>query len=77
MQRVTGILGHGITLPVGWAGLTMEQVPTNIRDAMGQAAASFGYDYSWVTASTTVRQVLKAMADAWGTQPILFGLATL
>jgi hypothetical protein len=77
MQRVTGLLGHGITLPVGWADLTMTQVPADIRDAMTQAAASFGYDYSWVTGTTTVRQVLKGMADAWGVQPILFGLAAL
>jgi hypothetical protein len=77
MQRTTGILGHGITLPGNWANLTMANVPVDIRDAMAAAADSFGYDYSWVTDSTTVRQVLKGMADAWGTQPILFGFATL
>lgn len=77
MQRVTYFLGHSITLPGNWANLQMSQVPADIRNAMGQAATSFGYDYSWVVGTTTVRQVLKGMADAWGVQPILFGLATL
>jgi hypothetical protein len=76
MQRVNGIAGN-FTLPFNWANLTMSQVPVDIRDAMAAAAASFGYDYSAVTGTTTVRTVLKSMADGWGTQPILFGLATL
>jgi hypothetical protein len=77
MQRVTALLGHGITLPAGWADLTMANVPVDIRTAMADAATSFGYDYSTVTGTTTVRTVLKAMGDAWGTQPIYFGIATL
>jgi hypothetical protein len=76
LQRVNGIAGN-FTLPSNWANLTMSQVPTDIRDAMAEAATSFGYDYSAVTGTTTVRTVLKAMADDWGTQPILFGFATL
>jgi len=76
MQRVTGVLGHGFVLPSGWTNLQINQVPVDIRNAMAQAATSFEYDYSWVTGTTTVRLVLKGMADAWGTKPIYFGLAT-
>lgn len=77
MQRVTFYLGHSITLPQNWANLTISQIPVDIRDAMAAAAASFYFDYSAVTGSTTIRQVLKGMADAWGSTPLQFGLAVL
>lgn len=77
MQKVKDILGHTITMPNGWASLTMAQVPTDIRSAMASAADAQNYDYSWVTGSTTVRQILKQMADNWSDTPIPFGMAVL
>lgn len=77
MQRVSTIIGHSLTLPDGWLDLTVSQIPAEIRDAMAQAASEQGFDYSSVTGSTTVRAVLKVMADAWGATPIQFSLATL
>lgn len=77
MQRVTAILGRSITLTGGVLGLQMQNIAADIRAAMQQAADEQGFDYSGITATTTVRQVLKAMADAWGDQPIYLGIATL
>ena len=77
MQRVTAILGRAITLTGGVLGMQMQNIAADIRAAMAQAADEQGFDYSGVTATTTVRQVLKAMADAWGDKPILMGIATL
>lgn len=77
MQRVTAILGRPITLTGGVLGMQMQNIAADIRGAMQQAADEQEFDYSGVTATTTVRQVLKAMADAWGDKPILMGIATL
>lgn len=41
------------------------------------AAETMGYDVSFVTAGTTLRQFLKNMADQWEDRPINFGLTTL
>ena len=41
-----------------------------------QAAANL--DYAWnVSGNTTVRVLLKGMADQWGAKPIRMGIATL
>lgn len=77
MQKVTFYLGHTLTLPQNWVNLTLNQVPVDIRDAMASAAAEMNYDYSWVIGSTTVREILKGMADGWGAIPILFGFISL
>lgn len=77
MQRVTAITGT----TVDWVNVPLStqvrNIPTVWRDAMTQAATELGYDYSGVTGTTTLRQVLKSMADAWGDAPIYFGLTTL
>jgi hypothetical protein len=77
MQRVTAILGH--TVDVGTISLSTQvrNIPVDIRNALAQAASEMGYNYSAVTGTTTLRTVLKAMADAWGSQPIYFGFVTL
>lgn len=77
MQRVTAILERPITLTGGVLGLQMQNIAADIRAAMQQAADEQGFDYSSVTATTTVRQLLKAMADAWGDKPIHMGMTTL
>lgn len=76
-QRITVILGHDINLPVGWMDLTIAQISGEIRSAMMQYADENNIDYSLVTQTTTMRSVMKYIADGWGTTPILFGLAVL
>jgi len=75
MQRLTALAGNpldwGITLNTQYRNLTTEQ-----QDALEEAAVSLGY--AWDVAPTdTIRAILKAMADAWGEQPIYFGFTTL
>lgn len=77
MQRVTVILGRAIELPPNWLNLQEQNIPADIRNALAQTASEFEFDYSAVTGTTTMRQILKHMADAWGSTSILFGLATL
>lgn len=77
VQRVTNILGRAITLTGGALDTQIKNIPTDVRNALQQAAAEAGLDYSGVTGNTTVRQVLKLFADAWGTKPIDFGIAVL
>lgn len=49
-------------------------IPQGIRDAVLETAQSFGYDTSGLTDTTLVRAILKNLADAWGDQPVFFGL---
>lgn len=77
VQRVTALLGQPITLTPAALNLQVRNVPAETRAALAQAAAELGYDYAWVTANTTMRAVLKGMADAWGDRPILMGFVTL
>lgn len=76
-QRVTAILGRNIDLPANWLNYQIQNISAEIRNAMAQAADELDFDYSAVTGTTTMRQILKGMADAWGSTSILFGLATL
>src|SRR3989304_5553215 len=73
IQRVTAILEHQIVLTGGVLNRQMNEISAEIRDAMAQAADEMEDDYSWETGATTVRQLLKAMGDAWGDKPIYFG----
>ena len=76
MQRLTTTIAGN---PLEW-GITLN---TQLRDlapayqaALELAAISLGY--TWDVAPTdTIRNILKAMSDAWGDQPILFGFTTL
>ena len=77
MQRVTAILERPITLTGGVLNMQMQNIAADIRAALQQAADEQGFDYSGVTATTSVRQVLRAMAEAWGSKPILMGITEL
>lgn len=77
MQRVSAILGVdpttlGVALNTQWRNL-----PPALQTALQQAAVDLGYDFGGVNNNTTLRNVLKAMADQWGTRPIYLGMATL
>jgi hypothetical protein len=76
-QRVTAVLGRDINLPAGWLDIQIQNVAADIRAALQQAATEAGYDYSAVQPTTTMRIILKALADNWGNAPIYFGIATL
>ena len=52
-------------------------LPLVWRANLRLTADSFGYDYSAVTGSTTLRAVLKSLGDQWGNTPIEFGFTTL
>jgi hypothetical protein len=57
--------------------LQWNQIPTDRQDRIKETADSFGYDYSTVTGTWLVRQILKHLGDQWGAEPILFGFVTL
>lgn len=76
-QRLNGILERDLDLPAGWLELEVQQIPAGIRQAMMQYADENGIDYSVVTPTTTMRNIMKYMADSWGDTPILFGIAIL
>jgi len=63
-----------------FAGITLNtqyrNIPTALHDALLQAATELGYTWD-VANNTQVRRIFKLMADQWGVQPILFGIATL
>jgi len=76
MQRLTALSGEspldwGITLNTQYRNLTLEQ-----QAWLEQAALDLGYTWD-VADNDTIRNVLKAMADAWGEQDIMFGFTTL
>ena len=77
MQRVTAILGRPVTVTQAGLNTQVGNLPADVRDALAQAADEQGFDRTGITGTTTVRQVLKMMADAWGSTPILFGFVTL
>jgi hypothetical protein len=76
LQRVTAIAGQAID----WVSVPLNtqwrNIPATWRDAMTQAATEMQFDTSGTTNNTTLRAILKNMADQW-TTPILFGLDTL
>lgn len=62
------IVPDNINLNQTWGDL-----PLAWRQNLAATAASFDYDTSGVTASTPIRTILKALADAWGSTPLLIG----
>lgn len=77
-QRVTALAGGQPLLRLNDnLNTQFQDLPADIRAAMQQAAEEFGYDTSGLTATSTLRQILKQFADDWGETPIEFGLTTL
>ena len=72
-QRHNGLHGK-IIIP---ENLNMDQtwseIPLLWRADLRQTATSFGYDTSGVTGSTTIRAILKTLADLWGDEALLIG----
>lgn len=53
--------------------MTWGDIPVAWRQNLQATADSFGYDYSQVTGGTSVRVILKHLADQWGAQPFYMG----
>lgn len=76
-QRVHGMNGRsvfreGVDLSRTWGSL-----PGGIQQDILDAADSFGWDYSTVTPSWTLRQILRHLAEQWGESGFSFGIATI
>lgn len=77
-QRLRSFLGN---VRLVEAGVTLDtrfnQLPQATRQALTATAESFGYDTSSLGGTSTVRQILKVMADQWAAKPIHLGGITL
>ena len=76
-QRVHGkfgvtLLPDGFTLDTTWS-----QLPQGAKDILLETALEIGIDTSGATGSTTLRQIYKTLADAWGAKPIFISGVTL
>ena len=78
MQRLHSFLGDvrlidaGVTLSTQFGAL-----PLATRQALIATADSFSYDTSSLSGASTLRQILKVMADQWGAKPVHIGAITL
>lgn len=72
-QRYHGTHNEQLIDNAGQLDLRWNQIPAARQDRLKATADALGYDYSSVTNQTTVRQILKMLADQWGATPILFG----
>jgi len=72
MQRVQGLtterLFSGRALSATWGSL-----PAGVKQVLRDAATAGGLDYSFVTSSTTIREILLNFAGQWGSKTILIG----
>lgn len=77
-QRLHGI-GGNVRLVDGTTPLSTQfnQLPLAVRQSMIAAAESFGYDTSSLSGTSTLRTILKTLADQWGAAPIQIGGITL
>lgn len=72
-QRVHGrfgtvILPQGFTLDTTWS-----ELPQGAKSILLQTAQELGINTSGATGSTTLRQIFKAFADAWGSRAVNIG----
>lgn len=72
-QRHNGLHQEELIDSVAALDLTWAEIPLARRDRVAQTADSFGYDYSTVTGTWTVRQTLMHLANQWGATPIYIG----
>jgi len=56
---------------------TWGDLPDAWRANLRATADSFRYDYSQVSAGTTIRVILRSLAQQWGDTPFYFGIGTL
>ena len=76
-QRIDGITGGQSVFGLDAnLGTQFKDLPANIRAAMIQAANELGYYTGDITATNTLRVILRKLADEWR-GPIYFGIAEL
>lgn len=56
---------------------TFAELPAGVRSKLQEAAESFGYDTSGLSSGSTIRQILKFLADEWGARSIRLGAVTI
>jgi len=73
-QRYNGVAGNvrlfptGVTLSTRW-----NQLSPTVQTNLTTTATSLGYSTTGLSGTTTLRTVLKNMADQWGSRPIFIG----
>lgn len=78
IQRVCGIIRiDPTTVPGVTLNSQYQDLDLTLQSALNQAAIDLGYDFSGVSGNTTLRSLLKNMADQWGTRPIYIGITIL
>lgn len=76
-QRLHGRFGVPL-VPDGYTlNSTWSEIPAQGRQFLADVAEELNIDTSGATSSTTLRQIYKVFADAWGAQPIYIGGAEL
>ena len=77
MQRLHGTYPHKLFDGQATLNSTYGSLSPEWQAALLQAGQSFGFDTSGLTANTTLRTILKFMADQFNDQPLNLGLVTL
>lgn len=72
-QRFAGITGKEIFQAGVNLSLQFNQLSAANRQALIDTANTFGYDTSSLSGTSTLRQILKTMADQWGSKPLTLG----
>jgi hypothetical protein len=72
-QRYFGLYGKSIFDEVTGLGTTWSELSTTFQDELLATAESMHIDTSGLTANTTMRTILKRLADAWEGTPIYLG----
>jgi hypothetical protein len=61
-----GLFSAGVTLDTRF-----NQLPTGVQNRLRTAASTMGYDTSALTGNSTVRAILKNVADQWGVRDLI------
>lgn len=69
-NRFQGLFSNAELIPSAAAlDLRMNQLSAANRNRLAQAITNLGFDTTGITATTTVRQALKALSDQWQANP--------
>jgi hypothetical protein len=71
-QRYSGLYASPLPI-VGALDLRWSQLSTTDRQRFLDCAIDLGYDLTFVTNNTPLRQIMKALADQWGAKPFYLG----
>jgi len=77
MQRVHGIFQEKLFVAPNTLSTTYSQLSVGMQAALLQAAQSFAFNTTGLQASTTLRVILKNLADQFNARPLNSGLMVL